>query len=217
MAAGELSEDQARYRAALEAATGLDRTVITSWIGAESGWNRSKSDHNYLNIGPGRTYSSTTEAAQDAARVLQEFDWYSGIREAIAAGDPAQQVNAIWMSPWDAGHYGGDGSTLRRVWEQLTGRRVPVADKAREIAGGVGDVVEEGKDFVSDPAGYAGGKVVEGVAALLGSGTVRELIVRSGLTVFLLGAAGWLIVTGLLRLTRIDNTAYGVVTDLLPG
>ena len=120
MAAGDLSADQRSYRDRIAAGTGLDRTLVTAWIGAESGWNTTKPDHNYLNIGPGRSYPSVAAAADAVVQLLRTSHHYAGIRAAIPRGGLAQ-AQAIAASPWDAGRYGGDGSRLVGLYQQLTG------------------------------------------------------------------------------------------------
>lgn len=127
MAVGDLSAAQAEYAGRLAAATGLDRRVAIAWIGAESGWGITRPGHNYLNVGPGRTYPSVAEAAAAAARLVNTSGLYAGIRQAIGRG-PRAQLDAIVRSPWDAGRYeatiGPDGqvtSLLHRVYDQLTG------------------------------------------------------------------------------------------------
>jgi hypothetical protein len=97
--AGDLSPDQTRYVDLVVKATGLERTVVTAWVGQESGWGTNKAGHNYLNIGPGRTYASTEMAAAAAAGLINASSYYVGIRAAIPAGGAAQ-IKAIGESPW---------------------------------------------------------------------------------------------------------------------
>jgi len=115
MATGDLSSDQARYVDLVVKATGLARDVVVAWVGSESGWGVNKAGHNYLNIGPGRTYASTEQAAAAAAALVNASDYYVGIRAAIPAGGGAQ-VAAIADSPW-----GTDGGLLSKVYGQLAG------------------------------------------------------------------------------------------------
>lgn len=121
MAVGDLSPDQSRYAQTLVAATGLDPAVVAAWIGSESGWGVNKNDHNYLNIGPGRSYGSTDQAAGAAASMVRGSSLYKSIRDAISIS-PAAQVAAIEASPWDAGHYGGGEHRLKQIWQSVTGK-----------------------------------------------------------------------------------------------
>lgn len=142
MAFGELSAEQRRYRDRVAARTGLDRDVVTAWIAAESGWQTTKPGHNYLNIGPGRTYPSVNAAADAVAVLVNGSDHYAGIRAARRRSG-LHQIRAIGSSPWDAGRYGGDGSNLERVYRQLVGMD-PATPPATPIdtddnGGGLGD------------------------------------------------------------------------------
>lgn len=117
MSAGTLSADQDRYVNRLVAGTGLDRTVAVAWVGAESGWDATKAAHNYLNIGPGRTYASADQGAIAAAALVNSSAHYAGIRAAIShRAVPAAQIQAIGASPW-----GTSGTSLANVYGQLTG------------------------------------------------------------------------------------------------
>ena len=69
MAAGDLSPDQARFVATLAELTGLDAGVVRAWVGAASGWHRTRPDHAYL--GPrGQTFRSAEEAARRVASLI---------------------------------------------------------------------------------------------------------------------------------------------------
>ncbi len=118
MAAGDLSTDQAKYAQLVAAGTGLDPNVVVSWIGAESGWTVNKSTHNYLNIGPNRSYASTEQAAAAAVDLVRNSKNYEGIR-AAAVGSPAAQIEAIGDSPW-----GTIKSSLANVYKSIAGVRV---------------------------------------------------------------------------------------------
>lgn len=124
MTLGQLSPDQVRFRDQMVARTGLAGDVVTAWIGAESGWNTTKPGHNYLNVGPGRRYTSPEQAAASSAGIIVSDPRYAGVAKAAQQG-PYTQVAAIVASPWDAGHYtpkdGPAGSKLTKVYDQLTG------------------------------------------------------------------------------------------------
>lgn len=198
MSAGQLSEDQRRYRDALVGATGLDATVVTAWIGAESGWGITKTGGNYLNIGPGRTYASTAQAASAAASLVNSSPRYAGIRSAIPAG-PVAQVRAIGASPW-----GTSAAVLGAVYAQLSatpmttvagGAELPAATPAGLRIPGTDIEIPMPWDIASD----AGKAVVAGISSLLGP--AFELVLRTGLSlVFTVGGIA-LIAMGLNRLT----------------
>jgi hypothetical protein len=203
MALGDLSPDQARFAATVAKGTGLDPTVVAAWIGAESGWGVTKAGSNYLNIGPGRTYASTDQAAAATAELIGSSQNYTGIRSAVPAG-PAAQVKAIEASPWDANHYGGGG--LGQIWGQLYSAGGPnlspdqsitlVGDKKNPLqqilegavpgAGVLGDIF--GALNLKNPAEAAAGAVLGGAVPI-------------GLQLLFIGAGLGLIVMGLSRLT----------------
>lgn len=120
MAVGDLSPDEQTFAQTLSQLTGLDLTVVTSWIGAESGWGVDKGNHNYLNM-RGRVgwanYPSAQAAAQAAAQNL-ETPLYSGVIASIPQGGAAQ-IAAIKASPWDAGHY--SSGALDSIYATLSG------------------------------------------------------------------------------------------------
>jgi len=96
-----LSADEARYVDLVAAGVPLDRNVVVAWVACESGWGVTKPGHNYLNIGPGRSYPTTDAAAADAVAVAHQANMKIG-------GTTAQtQLQSIIASPWDAGHYAG--------------------------------------------------------------------------------------------------------------
>ncbi len=118
MPVGDLSTDQARFAARVTAGTGLDPRVVTSWVGTESGWNTYKPSHNYLNIGPGRSYASVDQAADAVIGLVRGSSYYGGIVASAAQG-PAAQIDAIGSSKW-----GTKKQTLSDVFADLTGVRV---------------------------------------------------------------------------------------------
>lgn len=217
MALGDLSSDQQRYLGAVVAGTGLDATVVRAWIGKESGWGVTKASHNYLNIGPGRTYTSTEQAAAAVARLINTSSYYAGIRAAIPAG-PVAQVQAIQESPWDAARYGGNG--LMVVYEALAraGAAGPVAAVPAQLAGipnlgphnpllpfELPKLFGGLPGFVTEPLSDAGKAIVEQLLpGMLG-------------LVFTLAAFG-LIALGLARLTdRSPRDALGAVQSVVGG
>lgn len=212
MAVGDLSSAQRTYRDVVVRGTGLHRDVVTAWIGAESGWDMTKPGHNYLNIGPGRTYPSPKHAANAVVKLISSSGHYGGIRDAIRSGDPARQVKAITVSPWDAGRYGGDGSRLINVYNQIAGGSAQTttvaADEddplAPEIPGPLEIDPETGEWRPKDRT--SGDTWQERLGRQLADAVGRALIS----TVFTL-AALVLIVVGLLQLLDVDPR------DLMPG
>jgi len=151
VALGELSGDQARFRDIVVSGTGLDSATVTAWIGAESGWNITKANHNYLNIGPGMGWSTVDEAGAATVHLLNTSNYYKGIRDAIPAG-AASQIAAIKSSPWDAGHYAN--GALDKIFGSLGGvavQTVGVADAASTMSEMIGRVVS-GFGWVANPA-----------------------------------------------------------------
>jgi hypothetical protein len=194
MALGDLSAGQRSYRDRVAAGTGLDRTVVTAWIGAESGWGVTKPDHNYLNVGPGRSYPSVAAAADAVVSLIRSSSHYAGIRAAIPRGASAQ-VEAIATSPWDAGRYGGDGSRLRTVHDQLTGRSssgdTPTATPVgwtdnRVLPWNWGETAGEAIGSVARP--FA--QVLEAASDRVLAGTLTVVFVLAGLTLIGFGVVG---------------------------
>lgn len=137
-------------------ATGLQPGVVAAWVRAESGAQGSGAygGFNYLNLtakgsagwsgvpitgsyasngGTGNfaTFGSVDDAAAETAWWIQHMSNYSGIR--ATAGKPAPvQLAAIARSPWDAGHYGGNGQNLVGAYN---------AESKNPIAGVVSAVV----------------------------------------------------------------------------
>ena len=124
-----LSADQLAYATELASATGLAPSVVTTWIGAESPWNSTSVDHNYLNVtshGTPVAYATAAQGAAAAAQLILSSSDYAGIRQAIASGSPAQQIAAIQASPWDKGNYGGQlTSKFAAVTSAVTGSSTP--------------------------------------------------------------------------------------------
>jgi hypothetical protein len=116
-----LTAGQASFRDELATRTGLDPRVVTAWLlseesGAAAASRQRSGNHNWLNIGPGRVYSSPQAGAAATAQLINGSGYYAGIRAAAKSGNAQAQLQAIAASPWDAGHYGGDGRNLRAVF-----------------------------------------------------------------------------------------------------
>jgi hypothetical protein len=222
MSAGTLSVDQERFARTVAELTGLDPVLVRSWVGAESGWGVTKGSHNYLNVTNGGSsrgfaaYPSVDIAASRVAQLLNTSSYYAGIRSAIPAGGLAQ-AKAIAASPWDAGHYGGDGSRLTAVYAELAGTTPNIVlagnpldalpsipnpldllddipnplDLLTNPFGAAGDAVEAIGDFPSELAKKVVGPFVKGLTSM-------------GLTLVFLVFALVLIGMGVSRLTGIN-------------
>jgi hypothetical protein len=203
MAAGDLSPDQARYVDLVASETGLARTVVVAWVGAESGWGTNKAGHNYLNIGPGRTYPSTEQAAASVAGLLNSSDVYYAIRAAIPAG-PAAQIKAIGESRWGtsaatltavyAGLAGG-GPTIHNVnaLSDAAGAAVPgLAPLAGALGGALGSTAQGAADAVTGAAGSAVADAFKGLV---------PVVLEAGLGLVFTVAAFAFIAMGVNRLT----------------
>lgn len=135
-----LSVDAERFAVGLHARTGLDVDVCRGWVLAEGNGGGA---HNWLNVrGGGRSYSGVKVAGYSAGgftefatvddAVVETAWWvnrmsnYAAIRSASAVGaPPAVQLSAVWRSPWDAGHYGGDGRTLIAAYARVKSNEPP--------------------------------------------------------------------------------------------
>lgn len=187
MAAGDLSPDQARYVQLVSQGTGLDARVVTAWVGAESGWSTNKNTHNYLNIGPGRSYANVDQAAQAAVSLVNNSGHYAGIRAAKTQGATAQ-LNAIGSSPW-----GTIKANLEKVYASVKDVRVnnggsltPVDFTLPDWVPGVGGETIPGVDDVWSSVEGTVGKVAQ---------TVTQQLLLGAMTL-VLGAAG-IALTGL--------------------
>lgn len=192
MALGDLSSDQGRFVDQFAAATGLSRQVVVAWVGSESGWGTTKANHNYLNVGPGESYSSVEQAAARAASLVRTSSNYAGIRAAVPVGGAAQ-VKAIGESPW-----GTSAATLTQVYAGLVGAPtagptiVPVS--LTDVAG----------DALKAIGGFVGGNpdaTISGVAGVAKQLDLVDKIMSAGLTIVFTVAALALIGLGLNRLT----------------
>ena len=118
--------------------THLSQKVIEAWWIAENGWDvpngynfgNIRYDPNYTNSSYYQGMVGTTPAgfvvydnAQDGINAFSNFlkqPNYNNIRWTAGASDGAQ-IQAIAQSPWDSGHYGGDGSSLAAVYNSIDG------------------------------------------------------------------------------------------------
>jgi len=203
MASGDLSPDQTRYVDIVASATGLARLVVVAWVGSESGWGANKAGHNYLNIGPGRTYSSVEVAAANAAGLVNASDYYKGIRAAIPAG-PGAQIQAIGASPW-----GTSATLLNSVYADLSGTPAVqnvsavqnvniVSDAAGAVAGAAGNALGALGGLVSGAVGDVAGAAAEGATSGMKAvvDALAPVLVGAGLTIVFTVAAFALIALG---------------------
>lgn len=224
MAAGDLSEDQRRFRDVVVNLTGLDPVVVTAWIGAESPWGQTKDDHNYLNIGPGEAFPSAGHAAGRGAALINTQPRYAGLR-ASRNQSPQAQIEAIIASPW-----GTTAQPLRRVFDQLADTD-PTEDSGGgswfdlpdlpDLPGPLPDLpdlpaVGNPVDAAKDAAGGVVGGAVDVATSTVGG--IADAALEKGfelaLGVVFTVAALALIALGLARLTGRDSRA---VFDTVTG
>lgn len=191
----ELSATKRDYAGRVSRGTGLDPTVVQAWVAQESGWDGSKAGHNYLNIGPGRTYASVAAAAQAAVQLLHQ-DRYAPI---LAARGARAQLDAIVRSPWDEDRYhntlGPDGqitSWLHQTYESIA-----------TLGGGTGQtgVGVTGVQFGLNPLSPET-LAFNGLRALLGVTEQEEGVLIIALNVVFVLAGLALILAGVWRLTE---------------
>jgi hypothetical protein len=114
MAHCHATQDNAQY---LASKTGLNTYVALAWL-----WNECQTTNNPTNplnilynghrtqqgqTGRFATYASPHAGLDDAAWLINNSAYYSGIRQAIKTGDPFKEARAIELSPWAGGNYGG--------------------------------------------------------------------------------------------------------------
>lgn len=193
MAVGDLSEDQLRFAQRVSAGTGLDPRVVTSWIGTESGWNTYKASHNYLNIGPGRTYESTDQAADAVIGLVRGSSLYSGIVASAVQG-PAAQIEAIGSSKW-----GTEKKTLSDVFANLTGIRVNRGGTLEEVDYTLPDWIPGlgGKTVPTSP-GEVLGSISDDLGKVVSAGITQ--LTQSALSLLFSAAAFGLIGVGVYKL-----------------
>ncbi len=175
MPAGDLSPDQSRYVDLVSSETGLARIVVVAWVGAESHWGTNKAGHNYLNIGPGRTYPTTEQAAASVAGLINDNSLYYGVKDSIPAG-PAAQVQAIGESPW-----GTSAALLSSVYDELSGS-TPATNVS--IIGDLGKALTLGPSLIDPNIGTDLGKgltlgpslIDPNIGSGLGSGLVGGVL-----------------------------------------
>jgi hypothetical protein len=124
---GSLSADQRVFSDELTARSSLDANVVKAWVLAEGGCTTpDQPSGNCLfqkaTDGSWAQFPDPVAGADAAwATLTANPGWYQGVLDAIVAGDPLGEVTAIANSPWDEGHYGGDGSRLIGLYLGLAG------------------------------------------------------------------------------------------------
>lgn len=117
--------DLENYASQAASLTGLDKNVILAqWI-SENGW-ATPAGYNFGNImsnGKPAIYSSPSAGVAAYANLINTGSYYSGVRASVGQ-DAQTQIQAIASSPWDAGHYGGNGSILANVYNSIMGASI---------------------------------------------------------------------------------------------
>lgn len=120
-----IPNDLNNYASQASALTGLNPLVILSqWI-SENGW-KVPTGYNFGNImsnGKPVVYANPEAGVSAYANLINTGSYYSGIRATVGK-DAATQIGAIAASPWDAGHYGGNGSLLTNVYNTVSGSSI---------------------------------------------------------------------------------------------
>src|SRR4051812_34131377 len=93
-----LTKNRQLFAQQVSRGTGLNQTVVESWVLAEGG-----PDGNPLNIGPGKNYGSPIDAAAAVVRLLHTNAAYAPVLRA-AVDTPQAQIDAIAASPWNGGY-----------------------------------------------------------------------------------------------------------------
>lgn len=193
MSTPTLSTSAQQFASGVSAGTGIDRNVLTAWVAQESGWNKTKTGFNYLNIGPGRKYASVSEAIKATVSLLKSKT-YQGIQSATGKG-PQAQISAIVASPWDAGHYGaaqGENRLADTYSTVVNSVKDAIAKFLRPVQGGTvtgnfgedrGDHAHQGID-IAIPQGSSVASSISGVVkyagAASGYGNLIEVVDNNG-------------------------------------
>lgn len=174
--------------------TGLDARVIWAWVLAEGGPH-----DNPLNIGPGRHYGSTKDAADATIRLLKT-PTYSGIRRA-ASGSAEDQIRAIaasaWVGPSDPMKGKPYENLLRGTLQRVPSGSGPLAGVDVEPGDVVDAVTSPVTEAVGDALGFVQDKALSALAHVALAGAAFAL--------FVLGVQG---VTGL-RVTQLVGAGRG--------
>lgn len=99
---GPLGPEQKKFVNRVAKRTHLSPRAIGAQAVAEEGNaanTEAEGTHNYLNIGPGRSYPTLRSGIKETSKLLNTSDYYAGIRASRGKG-PVAQVKAIGDSPW---------------------------------------------------------------------------------------------------------------------
>lgn len=206
----ELNASQLAFDATVAKLTGLNQYVVQAWSLAEEPASRSPQaqGYNWLNIGPGRAYSSDLAAARATAALINSSGYYSGIRSAAKSGNPSRELAAIAASPWDVGHYGSSASNplgnLAGTYQIVSSKKV----SADPITSGINTVV-------SAPGKAAGavGSAASSVGSALGKLTDPGTWISFGFVVLGLALIGIGLTRGLAGKGR-DPMAFALARRL---
>ena len=129
-----LSAEQNTFAQDVAGQTGLSFAVVAAWVKAEGNGGGA---HNWLNVsakdhthtysgvpmaasqsGQFSAFQNVADAAKETAYWINQFSNFHGIK-ASATGSDQDQLRAIWQSPWDAGHYGGNGVNLINAYNSI--------------------------------------------------------------------------------------------------
>lgn len=133
----------AQLAQSVTSAIGLDRNVVLAQWNAEEGIGSANwPSNNPAGIRPGNRsvdamstgvngagfdiFPTPAAGAQAYATLYKTDSNYVNVRNAIKTGSPLAELNAIIQSPWDAGHYGGDGHKLYDSYSSVTGSKYSV-------------------------------------------------------------------------------------------
>lgn len=130
----------------VQLATGEDyRVVLAHWMSEEpidslkkwqevgnnpAGIKKGNSEVDTLAVGQDANgfdqFYSPLRGMQAYVAMIKDDKNYQGVRDAIKTGDQAKELQAIADSPWDAGHYGGNGKNLFAAYNAITGANLQV-------------------------------------------------------------------------------------------
>lgn len=194
-----LSPDQSAFVEHLGLALGLDQYVLAAWVIAESGPNKTKANHNYLNMmdshGQQITYASAADAASAAADNLST-PLYASIL-ATRHQTPAATIAAIKASPWDVDHY--SNGVLDRTYAQVQSGAVGLLGNSGSNPSGFDQFGLGIAQGAYGAAGDASRILDDAFSFALGGHTPAELAVRLAELV----AGSFLLAAGLLTLAAL--------------
>lgn len=210
-----LSAAQQQFVDQVAQGTGLDPSVVAAWVAQESGWGTTEGGSNYLNIGPGYSYPSVSQAAAATVDLITSSPDYAGIAGS-AGQSPAEQIAQITASPWDAGHYSATDAS-GQPYNTLLATYNSQGNVQAVDTGFFSSVL----NFLGQNSPVAGGVAAMGLAqgggasvlSGIGTGWVKDLVTGLFNVMFVVAGLG-LIVLGLARvfpgITKTVETAVPV-------